>query len=449
MAVKSKAQVQALAAAMAALDDAARTWLAGTFTTDVQAVTDAIAAGDDQPEDADQNDAVKAVLAAGDALMSAIGALFKTLHPTLGRYASSPNLKDRERNWAAFHDKLTTDAEAITSSGASKFSSWSAGSNQGNGDFVVHNTDPAALAMDCSHVETLKLRCTKDSSVAGVIPGAEVFELTGGAAGDQKWEEGGSAGGTYKHTHGFSVNDWAADQPKIDTGGTLKSVGDSTAAGNLIAGDYEATFGSGTGKIPGWTITAGDSLISADTTNHLKGSQCMAASGNFTKYFPLTTSGGGGISGIGTLRAYALRAHIQRRAGVTGGTATVKVLDDSATHVTLTQDIATLVDNTWTKMAPTAFVLPRTVGKNLRVEVQVASHAGSGNVLFDCVILAPLMLHDSGRCIGILAGTTADWRINDTATGETTGTKAGFQRCINVWEGRYVKHAGTPVGSWP
>lgn len=446
MAVKTQAQVQSLVQAFNAVRTDTRTWLDGTFRTNFQAAMDAIDAGDWQPEDKKQRDAIKTMIEAGESLFAAVDNVYRSIHPTLGRYSGSTNLDDLDTNVSAFHDKLIDDSESVESRDLTKFSSWSAGgSNVGNGEARVLNTDAQGTAMDISHVETLTLRCTRDSSDEGIEPGQEEWTLYGGAKADESWLAGGSShSGSYGPTQltGTSspINGLAWDHPVWNVGETRKGVCGASDDNLIRSGDFEGTFSSNVP--PDFTLDSG--TPDADTSVYVKGAQSLYAAANFkiTQKFETT-----GVA-VPSLRGYTLSAYARVASTVTAGSLTVKILDDSTTHATITFTEAGLTNDTWTRGTEVDFILPAAVGANLRCEVELASYAGSGNWNVDEVVLAPMYLNDRGRLINVVSGAT-HFRKGDLFTGATTSTDNGeTQTHLNETCQRWVEHAGTPVGGW-
>lgn len=446
MAVKSKTQVQALFTAMVDLLEDSEIWLDGTFMTEVEAIYDAIAAGDQQEEDAAQISALAAVIAGGEALYGKIVALFRTLHPTVGRYAGSANLKDRAVNWNALHEKLIGDSESVKSRGLTKFTSWSAGgSNVGDGAFVVFNTDIDATALDISHIETITLLCTAQGTESGIASDGGQFAVNGEDAGERDWSEGGSGKGmanAYRRAHGAGVNDWHAKVKTLGVGKTLNSVGGSASSGNLNRNaDWEGTVQAS--NVAQWDIESGGSNLSADTTTPWKGTQSLKATGDFVISQSLE-----GRAGIRTGQAYRLDAPGWIHANVSGADVTIKVKDDDTDHATITQDFTSLTDATWTDLTGVSFVLPDAIGENLRVEIELSNYTGSDHILIGDTILQEMTLVDEGRAVAIRTGQT-NWRKGDTATGATTSTDAGEkQKALNRHESRWLEHASSAVGGW-
>lgn len=453
MAVKTEAQVRTLVRALSVdLLDNLRTYCNGDFTTDINAVTTAIAAGDDQPEDATQTAAVNTLIASLRATYEAALALCRSVHPSLGRLASSDNLGRINSNMQAFTDWLETNSKSVDSRGFTRFSSWSAdGSNVGDGTFVVLNTDPSGETIDISHIETLTLECVNDAQTGNAREGAEQFLVYGEALADYPWEEGGSGrtqGASYRLPRGQSLRTFDTRQAQARTGQVIDSIGFAQTAGNIAAnGNIESGLNntSANNAPTGWTYVSGGLTLTLETSNFFRGTQSLAIPGDGAWYYDLTGR-------VRALTAYAIQVYVRVPAGVTAGNVILKVKDDSTDHATITVDTTGLANDTWTKGSSTGapFIMPSradTSGTGLRLELSTTSYAGSGNILVDGIQLVPLTLVD-GRAVGILQGAT-DWTNGDKATGQTTVSEAGsIQRMFNEAFGRsgfrgYVEHAST------
>ena len=446
MAVKTKAQVLTLFRKMAFLYEDAQTWFSGTFLTDVQAVEDAIEAGDYQVENAAQSAALEAVVASASALNNSILELGRTLHPTLGRYASSKNLASMEDNLGAFADNLFTNTESVVSRGFTKFSTATAGgSNVGNATVCIFGNDPNGIAIDIAHQDTIRLRCIKDAFSGGMVEGKEKFFIEGGDNGSKPWVEPGSRGRPYSRKYGLGIYDFGPLQDQYVLGDRMEffGAGFSEDAGNLLDnGDFEDAFsGSGTDKIPSWTITTDAGDITADTTTEIEGSQSLKFTAAESIYQYIDDK-------VRTKTAYGLQVYLKGHTSSGGltGSFTVKIKDDSTTHSTLTVDLSTLVLDANTKGATNGhcFVLPTNIGANLRVEVAVASIAGTGAYLIvDAICLTQLYNWDGGYFINVIEGLTAT-RYGDLWTMATTCTNAGaLQRLVNNCYALSLRHTGS------
>ncbi|MCP4549240.1 MAG: hypothetical protein GY835_22535 [bacterium] len=466
MAVKSKAQVLALLQETVELLDDTRTYMAGEFTTNLEAVNTAIDGGDTEPEDQNQVDAVEGVREAGEGLMAAIRLLFKAIVPTLGRYASSPDLFSEPINIAAFSDKLDSDSEAVLSANYSKFTSFTmSGSGNGadGGTVFVHNTDPDGIQADISAVETLTLKCTKDESHSGIVSGAEEWTLEGGAEADHSWlwpgGSGRSGGGQHRDADlsalNYTTNRFHPAQPVLLVGGTLQCTSASANRNNkVLNGGFTRSFGSGTtDKINDWTLSGDHALVLAEETVVMRGDQCAVitagANGDETTVTFTQTLLTRVHSGV----AYGLQGWGRIGANIddaAGGSITLKIKDADTDHLTLTiANVGAWTDDTWTKFATASntVIIPASA-KDLSVEIVVTDlqHDGTLDYLYlDEIQIVELKRTDGGRAIGIAAG-SVDWSLDSKGTGATTGGTTGkiqqaFVECCDT----YIKHAGSAV----
>lgn len=445
MAVKIKAEVLTVMQKDVALMEAMEAFLAGGFTTAMDACSTANEAGDDVPEDLKRKDALKALRNSATSFWNKAVSYYKTNAPVFGRYAGATNLDKEPVNIEAFHDKLIADAESIEHRELTKFSTMSAGSNKGNGTVFVRNLDAAGTDMDISHgTETLTITCVRDQLDSGVTAEAEQFELEGTAKEDHVWEEGGvgDAGNSYDIVPHEAANKVSSVQAIWSSGGIRRSVGATATGGNiLVNGDFE-TWGDAT-TLGTWVKNSG--TTNQETTNPAKGDSALSSSGNFKITQAIASK-----PAVASLQAYGIQLYVRVAAAVTAGIVTMKVIDDTATRATLTVDTTSLVDDTWTKGATggVTFVLPKGLGDNLRIEIELAGYTGSGAVLIDLAILAPLYQTDGGRFLGIASG-LVDWKRGDVFTGATTSADDGkTQKWLNRIYQRWWEHAAAAV-NWP
>lgn len=451
MAYKTENETLTMVQAYGALELDARTWLAGTFTTDMKACADQITVGDETPEQFVQKDALRRVWAAANGLYEAIEAACRTLHPTLGRLASSQNLADEVTNLAAFNDYLIANSRKVESRGLTK-NAWAAGgSNTGTGAVLALNTDPLGDEADIAHVGSLQLLCRTDSQTPGITAGNEEFEVYGTKAGDFSWEEGGagSSGESYGYQYGRGTNEYGAGYETIFTGSRIRAVSAGNTAANLLTnGDFESSLsGTDVDKIEGCTITGTASHFSLVTS---------AANGLIRGVNSLKNETGGDVltyyidSGLKPRVPYAYTLLLKTMNGGSGtvtGSMTLVLKDDSTTFQTLTIDLSTLTPGTLYRQTKT-FIAPQNVTSNLRLEVTYPSYGGTGAskiVVIDELLLTELRQLDGGRAIALVAGAT-DFRYNDSFTASTTDAASGkMQGFFNRVFGRYFKHDATPA----
>lgn len=445
MAEKSKAQVLTVMQSDVDLMEKMETFLAGGFTTAMDVCSTANEAGDDVPEDPKRSDALKALRNAATSFWRAAESYYRTNAPVFGRFAGSTNLNNEATNFEAFHDKLIADAESIEQRELTKFSSMSAGgSNVGNGTVFVHTTDAAGTEMDISHSDTLTITCTGDQLDSGVSAEAERFQLKGTAVSDRVWDEDGAgdAGNSYDLVPSQAENKVSSVRRIWATGATVTSVGATANGGNiLVNGDFETWPGT---TNPGtWVVDSG--TVNQETTNPAKGDNSLNASGNFKISQAIASK-----PAVASLQAYGIQIYVRVEAAVSAGIVTMKVIDDSTTHATLTVDTTAIANDTWVKGAANGvtLVLPKGIGENLRIEIELASYGGSGIVLIDLAILSQLFQADGGRFLGLAAG-LVDWKRGDVFTGVTTSTDDGkTQKWHNRIYQRWWEHAAAAV-AWP
>lgn len=454
MAAKTEAEVVTMLQKFGALELDARTWLAGTFLTDVTAARDQITVGDDTPEQGEQDSAINNVIQAANGFYEAIKAACFTIHKTLGRLSSSQDLSDSVANLAAWNDYLIANSHKVEKRGLTK-NAWAAGgSNTGTGEVLELTTDPNGDESDFAHVGTLQLICRDDKLTRGVTAGNERFKVYATKAGDYAWEEGGAGvnGGAYEYPFGRGVNEFGDELLTIQTGQEIQVISAGNTGVNLLTnGDFEqALQGSGTDKIPGFTITGTASHFSLTSTSGdlIKGSYSLdnATGGDvITQYL---TAGG-----LHPKTPYAMtvlyRVPDDGSAGTITGNLTVVLKDDNTTHQTLTIALGSATLDAVTR-GSVKFIAPVAVTKNLRVEVTFPAYGGTSTdkrVYIDELILAPLTQLDGGRAIGIFAGAT-DFVYNDAFTASTTDAATGkVQTFVNRIFGRYVKN-DTAAATW-
>lgn len=443
---KSKAQVLAVMQESKDYLDACRTFFSGDYLTAYQALSAALAAGDDEPEDAVQRAALRDSLDSAISAYEAVKAAVYEIHATLGRYGESEDLNDVDLNLQRFSEKIEADSEAVKSRGFTKFSSWSAGgSNVGDGAFVVLNTDRGGDLLDYSHVETVTIECIADSTT-GVFPtGAEQFIVYGEAIGDFPWDASGAGSGRggegddYAPPWGVTLDDFGPglNARSLRAGLAFQAVGASQEAGNLVANGNCAQGLTGSGSsntlAGGWSRASsggGSGTLELETTNQLKGTQSLKTDADFKLTFPITRENTNGV-GADEGTPYALYVWARCNSSLTDGDVILRLIDDSTTHATLTFDLTGITDDTWTGATPVTVIMPGNPGANLRVELEVDNLAGTGaEVLIDNIMCVPLYHYD-GRTFAVLEGQTS-WRVADSATGQTTVSEAGaIQRMVN------------------
>lgn len=453
MAAKIESEVVTMLQKFGALELDTRTWLSGTFMTDVTAARDQITVGDDTPEQSAQDAALDAVIRAGEALYSAVKAACFTIHPTLGRLSSSQDLSDVTTNLAAWNDYLVANSRKVEKRGLTK-NAWAAGgSNVGTGTVLELTTDPAGDEADIAHVGTLQFLCRRDSQTPGITAGNEIFDIYATKAGDFAWEEGGAgvAGGGYAYEYGRGVNEYGEGYLSINTGQEYTALAANSSSNLVTNGDFEqALVGVGTDKIPGATITSGTAshfLLTSTSGDKIKGTYSLdnATGGDVLTYYI--------TSGLKPRVPYAYtllyRVPDDGSAGTITGNLTLVLKDDSTTHQTLTIALGSATLDAITRGSK-MFIAPSNVGANLRLEITFPSYGGTSTdkrIYIDELVFAELKQLDGGRAVGVFSGAT-DFRYGDTFTAATTDAATGkVQTFVNRIFGRYVKN-DTSSATW-
>lgn len=427
-------------------------WAAGDFETDVSDILTELAVGDP----CDENDAIKRqleiVIRRVESLYEAGRQLCIAAYPALGRLGSSPDLGNNNLNLDYFQKYCVDNSKEIEKRGFTKDSATTV-SGSGSGKATISSSDLNSDIIDVGHVEDMTLRCDKDYS-EGARAGAEEFTILGEFGGTYGWEEGGTAndGRSYDYPYGQVDVDFGAGQKRAVSGQRIKSIGGSTAAGNLVRnGDFESPIsGTGSTKLPQWTINSGDSDLSQETSDPLFGTYSLLAAGDFEMDHFFSQ---------GRLKPrafYSISVKLERKSSC-DGTLTVKVMDsdEGTTHGTLTQDLTSLSNDTPTLVQPVHFAVPDSA-EDLKVQVELASNT-TGTVKIDDVVVGPTTLVD-GYLISIHDGTTLDssgyaqgrYKNGDVFTIQTSDTGAGLIQkfFFNIPSGRYIRSATSPTTNW-
>jgi hypothetical protein len=422
MAARDQADVLALLQAVRDLRDDLRSEIPG-FLTLIAAIRVQAIVDDDVEENSELLDWCDDMEDLCDALWNGQQGSAVPLAKVLGRYASSPDLNDYDRNLAEFQDKLVADSDEFKLRGFTKFSAWSAGgSNTGNGTAMVHNIDPA-YGGDISHVETLTAECR-----TAEVGSQAVFRITGEKAGDFAYLEGGSGiGNAYgMPTAGVGAQSPGVGQEELQTGEDISSVGDESSEGNLIEdGGFEAaTLDSNDSN---WVDNSGSPAI--NTSSPISGTQDLIfdnANGEVYQDVSNVVEAG---------KYYGLEFWTKKVGTVSAGTTVVKLSDDTTDHITLTVT-NNGASGTEKKAYGTVRIPDSADLANMKIYVTEASIAGGGSMQVDMIKLVPLKVIDGGRAVGFTDGTTA-WVRNDVFTGATSGGTGGtLQRQNNELFGR-------------
>jgi len=438
-------------------------YASGNFLTDFDDVSDAIDAGDDAPEDQTIYTALNNVQNAMGSVWSAMLELARSAAPALGRLASCPNLNDPQLCLDYFVQYMVDNSETILDGGIEKDTSTSiTGTSAGAGACKMLSTDINSNKIDVGHTEDLTLFCIRDYS-QGSTAGAELFEIRGeDNSGKRPWEEGGSGtnGASYDYPYGNVRADFGPDIRRAVSGASLAAIGPSSSAGNLISnGDFESAIsGTGSTKLPSWTISSGDTAVSqitaATSSNEaINGTYSIEVNDNF-KMDHFFSQGR-----LKPRTAYGLAVKLTRKTSA-DGTLTVKIMDadEGTTHATLTQAVGSLSNDTVTLVSINPFLIPDNA-EDLKVQVQLASNT-TGELIIDDVMCGPATLVD-GYFLAIYDGTYLNtsgyaqgrFKNGDQFVIQTTAGTAGEgeiqEYFVNRPWGRYFPSDESPTWADP
>lgn len=442
MAVRTEAEtldlVQRITQLIGHLDEFA----VGDFTTDINLLETEFAVGDTVPENSAMTSQLDIVIRNYGTLWRSALQLARVSYPALGRLGGSPNLNDQNANLDYFQQYAIDQATNIELRGFVKDTA-SVVVGSGAGLMTIASTDVNGSVVDVGHVEDMTYRCIRDFS-EGAAAGREQFRPRGEALADYPWLEGGSdLGASYNYPYGIVSADFGSGQVRGVSGGTLLATGGASSSGNLIRnGDFEtAPVGTGQTKLSQWTITTGDATLLEEIADPINGVTSLAASADFVMDQNF------GQSRLLPRSFYAVSIKAERLASATG-TLTVKVMDqdEGTTHVTMTQVIGSLTNDTPVVVQPVIFQVPETA-EDLKVQIELATLA-VGTIKIDDVIVAPATLID-GYLVAIHDGTTLNasqqaqgrFKNGDEFVVQTTSTDAGLIQkfYFNMPSGRYIE----------
>lgn len=433
MANRSQAEVLAL---VQALEDVFADLVTdqGGLDTLLAAVETQAAVGDHEEENNELFAWLQRMRTAMNNLFSAFLTVDAPLAKVLARFASSPDLADMETALAYFQKWLIDNSDEFEERGFTKASSASAGgSNTGNPAILIHAIDPA-YGGDVGHVETKTLTCEKAYPEAP-IEGNEVFVVRGAAPGDYTYLEGGSGiGNAYQQEYGRAPQGLSAQQEVLQTGVEFSGVCGDEASGNLINdGDFENSDLN-----TEWTESSG--TWTEETTDECIGAQSVSTQGNGILYQPVGAR-------LTQLCIYGMD-FIAKKTGTPTGSLTMKLKDDSTTHLTITKDISTLTTSA-VKQAFGTVVLPKTADMStLRIEFEVSSYGSSGKIVIDEATLQMLKVIDGGYAIGVSGGVTPAAKHDSWTFATTGGTTGDNMEMLNRLYKRGFE-SDTAATDWP
>jgi len=448
MAVRTETETLDLVRAITKLGNQFHTYLTGTGATDLNALETQIAVGDQVAENSQMTTAM-------NQFISQLGNAFETWKsiaqasaPALGRLAGSPDLTDFTQNIDTFAQYMVDNSNEIEKRGYTKDTAATV-VGSGAGLLSVGSVDLSGDIIDYGHVEDFVFECDRVDGVS-----SPEFTIKGSSTGKYPWEENGSGlSSSYNYDFGTVITDFASQQPKAGSGDTIRSIGASSGAGNLIRnGDFETPIsGTGTDKLSQWTISTGDATITEESTDPINGAYSLDASADFVMDSLLTA----GRIQAGTMAALAIK--VERKSSATG-TLTVKLMDrdEGVTHGTLSITIGSLTNDVPVVLAIAApFDIPVSA-KELKVQVELASLA-VGTITFDDVMLANATLIN-GYTAALFDGTTqdasgnanGDFKKGDTFTVQTTSAEGGTTQkyFANMGLGRYFRSDVAATANW-
>lgn len=392
----------------------------GTLAVDVDNIIAELAVGGEEvPENSAIESALRTWMSLREGSRSQFVNVMNAMLPALGRLAGAPSLSNASMQLDYMQKYLIDNSKQIKLRGFTKDTS-STVSGNGDGKIAIRSTDINSDVIDVGHAGSLTFTCDRDST-QGATQGGERFLVGGTPAGKVKpWDEGGPyAGNSYDYAYGSSgiAEDIGPGQRRARSGGRVTAWSATRQRGNLVQnGDFElAIEGTGSTKLPGWTINSGDSTLTQVSSDPINGLLAIEATANFEMDSNLTPAN------VRTNRFYGVGLKLKTENGGSGtvtGTLTVKIMDrdEGATHHTLTVDLSTLTPQTKTIIDPEIFFVPK-AAEDLKVQVELASLGGTAStptVELDDIVVGEATLVD-GYMVFIMDGTTVD--SNNRATG--------------------------------
>lgn len=289
----------------------------------------------------------------------------------------------------------------------------------GNGTLTRLTVDWEAYNLQHSHAETKRFECVVDQNL-GVLSGQEIFECRG----EDRSKDNLDFQGSGIRTRIYCMHSGSGN------GGSL-----------LQNSSFDSTFsGTGTDKIPGWTIGGTASKITADTTTYrtapgastsyaLQFAADAAATNEVYQALSLRR-----IDAMGERVPWMLQVAYKLSAGATG-TLTIKM-----GSVSEALDLSTVADTNWHVLAITAD--KDLYYRNWRegapdVEVEVTNLSGA-TLNIDDLIFAPLTAID-GTWWWLVGGSTAFLQRDAFTVADTGGAAADGEMMWSAFR------AGVPV----
>jgi hypothetical protein len=237
------------------------------------------------------------------------------------------NVSDNGDAWIRLHRLLHEGGETFNDRGMTIAAAGSAGGgNVGDGTHVILKVDWEGYVLQHAHAETMTWECIADQNL-GVFKHAEIFQVRGEDASKDLLDETGS---------GLKIAPVYVQH--AGSGGGGKSYGQNMSFDT-------AHDGTGTDKVPGWTITTTAGDFSEETTNVYKGAPNVTTSRSLE-----VAAGTDGISqalsvtrinAIGERIPWMLSVPIKLTSGSDTGTVTLTVGSKSQAF-----DIGALISDT-------------------------------------------------------------------------------------------------------
>lgn len=237
------------------------------------------------------------------------------------------NVSDGGDVWPRIHRLLHENSESFNDRNLTVAATGSAGgSNVGDGTLSVLAVDWEAYPLQHAHAETLTWECIRDQNL-GAFKHGEMFRVTGEDASKDNLDETGS---------GLAVPGLYVKHGGSGAGG--RSYGQNMSFDSSHSG-------TGTDKVPGWTINGTAADFSEETTNVYKGApnvgtsrslEVAAGSDSIQQALSVTR-----INAVGERIPWQLAVPIKLTSGTDTGTVTLTVGSQSQAF-----DIGALISDT-------------------------------------------------------------------------------------------------------
>lgn len=312
--------------------------------------------------------------------------------------------------WGRIHRYMHEQSKSFNDRNWTRGSASAGGGNVGTGTLVRLTVDWEAYNLQGGHVETKTWECIQDQNL-GVLKGAEVFRVAGEDASKDNLDYQGSGLSAFV---------------------TAKHSGTGSGASVLQNSSWDATFsGTGTDKIPGWTIGGTAAKITAGTSGFrtapgasaqgtLVFDNDAAATNEVTQALSLRR-----LSAFGERVPWMLQVAYKKSSGAATGTLNLKM-----GNKTTALDLSTIADTNW-------HVLQFTIDKNVYyrnwkedapdIEVEVVN-LSAGTLTLDDLIFATWDMID-GTYWWLTGGATA-FLLRDSFTTADSGPTAATSEMI-------------------